>query len=79
MPPKRATPITKDINSIKQKIEKFPNVSMVTTMRLDEVRKQQLREGNFDCFGRATSGYCDQFFCAHYTDCMDISREIPEM
>jgi len=33
------------------------------------IRKIQLAEGNFDCFGRA-QGYCDQNACTWREDCL---------
>lgn len=42
-------------------------------------RKRQLKEGNFDCFGKAYSGYCDQFDCLYRELCLSQSpgpREI---
>ena len=33
-------------------------------------RKKQLREGNFDCFGKATC-YCDQIHCLYRTKCLN--------
>ncbi len=32
-------------------------------------RKRQLREGNFDCFGKA-NGYCDQINCLYRNLCL---------
>lgn len=34
------------------------------------IRKIQLSEGNFDCYGRAQSGYCDQHGCLFIDDCL---------
>jgi hypothetical protein len=33
------------------------------------VRRRQLREGNFDCFGRAVD-YCDQMTCRYRDVCL---------
>lgn len=38
--------------------------------KTEAVRAIQLAEGNFDCFGRASSGYCDQIACLYREDCM---------
>jgi hypothetical protein len=32
-------------------------------------RKKQLAEGNFDCFGKATT-HCDQFQCKYIRQCI---------
>jgi hypothetical protein len=37
------------------------------------IRKLQRSEGNFDCFGRAVDGYCDQVGCLFHEDCMKVS------
>ncbi|WP_296495478.1 hypothetical protein [Rhodoferax sp.] len=34
------------------------------------IRKIQLAEGNFDCYGSATNGTCDQQDCAWSEDCL---------
>lgn len=33
----------------------------------------QREEGNFDCYGSATSGYCDQMNCLWREDCLQFS------
>lgn len=34
------------------------------------IRVIQRAEGNFDCFGTATCGYCDQAGCCWREDCL---------
>ena len=34
------------------------------------IRTIQRAEGNFDCFGTASSGYCDQTNCLWRDDCL---------
>ncbi len=41
--------------------------------KTDLIRKIQLAEGNFDCYGRASSGDCDQPDCAWRNDCLSDS------
>lgn len=41
--------------------------------KTDLIRKIQLAEGNFDCYGRANSGECDQAECAWRDDCLSES------
>jgi DNA-directed RNA polymerase subunit RPC12/RpoP len=36
------------------------------------IRRKQLREGNFDCFGKALS-YCDQNLCKYKLVCLNNS------
>ncbi len=42
--------------------------------RVEAVRMEQCKDGHFDCFGRATEGYCDQGWCIYYDECLSISR-----
>ncbi len=38
--------------------------------KIELVRAIQLDEGNFDCFGKAHDGYCDQSSCLWREDCL---------
>jgi len=38
------------------------------------VKAIQLNEGNFDCFGTATAGTCDQTNCLWNQDCIKQSK-----
>jgi len=42
--------------------------------RVEAVRLEQRSGGNFDCFGRAGQGYCDQGACAYHAECLSVSR-----
>jgi len=42
--------------------------------RVEAVRMGQRAEGHFDCFGRASDGYCDQGACTFHTECLSVSR-----
>ena len=45
-------------------------------MKRDEIiRSIQRAEGNFDCFGRADSNYCDQEACLWRADCLPQPRK----
>lgn len=57
----------------------LPDAIMISALRVREIRERQLREGNFDCFGRATTGYCDQHGCLHHAECTGISKAMPEL
>jgi hypothetical protein len=50
---------TKGINSGKMK-------------KAEIIKNIQRAEGNFDCFGTATDGYCDQLGCMWITTCLQI-------
>ena len=50
----------------------LPHVAMLSLLNIDNIRKKQRAEGNFDCFGRAMSGYCDQSGCCYYAECLNI-------
>jgi len=43
--------------------------------RIEEVRRRQRDEGNFDCFGRAEAGFCDQGGCFFLFECLDVSKK----
>ena len=36
----------------------------------DLIKEIQKAEGNFDCFGSASEGFCDQQGCLWHADCM---------
>lgn len=42
---------------------------------VEAVRLLQRIEGNFDCFARAESGFCDQKKCLFYIECMENSSK----
>ena len=37
------------------------------------IKKIQVTEGNFDCFGTALSGVCDQENCTWRSDCLGLA------
>ncbi len=39
------------------------------------IRLIQRSEGNFDCFGSATGGYCDQDGCSWREDCLPTPKK----
>lgn len=41
--------------------------------KTDLIKKIQLAEGNFDCYGSASSGECDQVDCVWRDDCLSES------
>ena len=44
--------------------------------KTDIIRALQRTEGNFDCYARASSGYCDQAGCRWHHDCLEESAKI---
>jgi len=38
------------------------------------IKTIQQREGNFDCYGTAHDGVCDQIGCCWRKDCLEVSR-----
>ena len=46
----------------------------VGTTKTQAIRAIQLSEGNFDCFGRARSGFCDQQACLFRHECLRLSQ-----
>lgn len=42
--------------------------------KTDLIKKIQLAEGNFDCYGSASNGDCDQLDCTWRNDCLSESR-----
>lgn len=42
---------------------------------VEAVRLLQRLEGNYDCFARAESGFCDQTDCLFYIECMENSTK----
>lgn len=43
----------------------------------DLIRAIQRQEGNFDCFGSAFTGECDQWGCRWRGDCFTTARRNP--
>lgn len=43
--------------------------------KTDLIRTIQQQEGNFDCYGSACNGECDQSACVWRDDCFAFSRE----
>jgi hypothetical protein len=56
----------KDIKSI----AKTKGISAGNMKRPELIRAIQRAEGNFDCFGNAASGHCDQMSCLWREDCL---------
>ena len=51
-------------------IAKNQGLKIGKSNKAELIRSIQRNEGNFDCFGSASSGYCDQFQCSWREDCL---------
>ena len=61
------------INDIR-KIAKTYGINSFGKGKVDLVRAIQLREGNFDCYGKV-SDYCDQRECAFRSSCFEVAAQ----
>jgi hypothetical protein len=52
---------------------KSRKIDYVGLSKIDIIRKVQLKEGNFDCYGTAFDGECDQVNCTWREDCIEAS------
>lgn len=58
------------------KLQKIKAITKTKEIKADNLKKPELiqeiqrAEGNFDCFGSAASGYCDQADCMWREDCL---------
>lgn len=55
-------------------IAKTKGIKMDSNKKTELIRAIQKAEGNFDCFGSAASGYCDQSDCLWRGDCLQASN-----
>jgi len=56
-----------------QAIRTIAKAQGISTHKLDKpalIRAIQRQEGNFDCFGSAANGFCDQGLCLWRKDCL---------
>lgn len=58
-------------------IKKMAQKMGVTAMgpKTELIKTIQRTEGNFDCFGTAINGFCDQDKCLWRTDCLKPSKK----
>jgi hypothetical protein len=54
-------------------IAKSKGVKQGNMKKPELIRAIQHAEGNFGCYGSATSGYCDQINCLWHEDCLQFS------
>lgn len=55
-----------------QDIAKSKGINPVKMKKVDIIKTIQRTEGNFDCFGTATAGFCDQHGCLWITECLNL-------
>ena len=58
-----------DVRAIAKKL----GVNSARQKKADLIRAIQKAEGNFDCYGTAAAGFCDQLACAWRPDCLKES------
>jgi len=54
-------------------IAKTLHIKRAHRSKTELIRSIQTKEGNFDCFGTAASGMCDQYDCKWRNDCFASS------
>lgn len=50
------------------------NIDSADLSKIDSIHMLQREEGNFDCYGTACDGVCDQVDCLWREDCFEASR-----
>lgn len=55
-------------------IAKTKGIKVGNLKKPDLIHAIQRAEGNFDCFGSASSGYCDQVDCLWRGDCLVLKQ-----
>lgn len=60
-----------------EEIKKIAQKMGVTAIgaKAEIIKSIQRTEGNFDCFGTAANGFCDQSMCLWKTDCLKPSKK----
>lgn len=58
-----------------RRMAKDMNLKIGRMTKAEAVRAIQLAEGNFDCYGRADMGHCDQGDCLFREDCLAASAK----
>lgn len=60
-------------------IAKSHGIQPDNTFKTELIRTIQTKEGNFDCYGTAYGGICDQFDCRWREDCFEAARNQLQM
>jgi len=60
-----------------EEIKKIAQKMGVTAIgaKAEIIKSIQRKEGNFDCFGTAENGFCDQSMCLWKVDCLKPSKK----
>lgn len=56
-----------------KKIAKTKGIKATNMKKTELILTIQRAESNFDCYGSAVSGFCDQFNCLWREDCLLVS------
>jgi hypothetical protein len=56
-------------------IAKKQKIDFARMTKIDIIHTLQRNEGNFDCYGTAYDGVCDQSACLWREDCLDASKD----
>lgn len=62
------------INEVR-KIAKNFGIGSLKMKKNELIKAIQKAEGNFDCYGSAKNGFCDQTNCLWFDDCMVESKK----
>lgn len=62
---------------VEKSFDSLSTFPMLAAIKIQDIRKRQREEGNFDCFARASSGYCDQTGCKYHDECVELSLIMP--
>jgi hypothetical protein len=57
-------------------IARAKGIKTVNMKKPELIRAIQRSEGNFDCYGSATSGFCDQSNCLWRKDCLEFTKSL---
>ena len=55
-------------------IAKSHGITPENLFKTELIKTIQTKEGNFDCYGTAYDGICDQLGCRWREDCLEASR-----
>lgn len=55
-------------------IAKSKQIDFSGMAKMDIIHTLQRQEGNFDCYGKAYGGVCDQTNCIWRKDCFEASK-----
>ncbi|MFH0932734.1 MAG: SAP domain-containing protein [Nitrospirota bacterium] len=55
-------------------IARAKGIKTVNMKKPELIRAIQRSEGNFDCYGSAISGFCNQSTCLWRKDCLEFSK-----